>query len=86
MHPFTLTIIFSEKHLILIPGAPSNTNTYLPQERIDALISAGVFHTYANNARDVDCIYTPLAMECSLGYALKPSFIDPAYSTAVKMA
>ena len=39
----------------------------------------------ADNARDVDCICTPFAMQCLLGYALSP-FIDPAYSTVVNMA
>ena len=63
-----------------------NTNTHFPWECIDALISTGVFHMNANNARDVDFIYTPLTMECLSGYALKPSFIDPPYSTTIKMA
>ena len=40
----------------------------------------------ANNARYVDSICTPYAIQCLMGYALRPSFIDPAYSTAVKMA
>ena len=63
-----------------------STDIQLPKERIDALISAGVFHVNANNARDVDSICTPHTMQCLMGYALRPSFIDPAYSTAVKMA
>ena len=40
----------------------------------------------ANNVRDVDSICTPLAMQCLSGYALRPSFVDPAYSTAMNMA
>ena len=76
----------SKNYFILMSGASPNTSTYLPQERIEALISAEVFHVNANEARDVDCICTPLAMECLSGYALKPSFIDPIFSTAVKMA
>ena len=69
-----------------ISGASPNTNNQLPQESIDALISAGVFCMNANNARDVDSICTPIAMQCLSGYALSPSFIDPAYSTAMNMA
>ena len=63
-----------------------STNIQLPNERIDALISVGVFHVNANNARDVDSTCTPYAMQCLIGYALRPSFIDLAYSTVVKMA
>ena len=40
----------------------------------------------ANNARDTDSICTPRAMQCLTGYALRPSFIDPAYSTAMNIA
>ena len=63
---------------------PQIPTPHFLQEQIDAMISTGIFHMNANDARDVDCICTPLAMECLSGYALKPSFIDPAYSTAVK--
>ena len=83
----SLVTSFSEKHFIFISGAFPNTNTHLPQERIDALIFTGVFHMNANNAKDVDCICTSFAMQCLSGYTLRPpSFIDPAYSTTVKMA
>ena len=40
----------------------------------------------ANNARDVDCICNSLAMQCLSGYALKPSFVDPAYATTIRIA
>ena len=63
-----------------------STNVQLPKERIAALISAKVFHMNANNARDTDSICTPRAMQCLTGYALRPSFIDPAYSTAMNIA
>ena len=63
-----------------------NTCNQLPQECIDALISAGVFHMNANNARDVDSICNSLAMRYLSGYALKPSFVDPTYATAIRIA
>ena len=63
-----------------------NTINQLPQERIDALISTGIFHMNANNARDVDSICNSLAMQCLSGYALKPFFVDPAYATAIRIA
>ena len=40
----------------------------------------------ANNARDVDCICKSFAMQYLSGYALRPSFTNPAYSTAIKIA
>ena len=40
----------------------------------------------ANNARDLDSICNSLAIQCLIGYALRPSFIDPAYSTAISIA
>ena len=86
---FVITNIFCsfpEKHFFFISGASPDINIHLPQERIDALISAGVFHANVNDARDVDNICNPLAMQCLTGYALRPSFIDPAYSTAIVIA
>ena len=80
------SVVFSVKHFFFISGAALDTNTHLRQERIDALIFAGVFHVNANNARDVDCICNPLAMQCLSVYALKPFFTNPAYSTAIKIA
>ena len=77
---------FPKKYFIFISGASPSTSIQLPQKRIDALISSEVFHVNANNTRDVDNICTPLAMQCLSGYALRPSFIDPAYSTAMNMA
>ena len=53
-----------------------NTNVQLPNERINALVSAKVFHVNTNNARDIDSICTPRAMQCLMGYALKPYLID----------
>ena len=50
------------------------------------MISTGVFHMNANNARDVDSICNSLAMQCLSGYALKPTFVDPAYATAIRIA
>ena len=54
--------LFLKNVFTFISCASPSTNIQLPQERIDALISTGVFHVNANNARDVDSIYTPLAM------------------------
>ena len=63
----------------------SVTNAQLPKERINALISAGVIHMNANNARATNSICTLCALQCLIGYALRPFFIDLAYSIAVKM-
>ena len=63
-----------------------STNVQLLKERINALLFVKIFHVNANNAKDTDIIYTPCAMQSLMGYALRPSFIDLAYSTAVKMA
>ena len=73
----TPSVIFL-KNYSFTSGASPDLKIQLPQERINALISAKVLHTNANEARDVDCICTSSAMECLLGYALKPSF-DPAW-------
>ena len=69
-----------------ISGASPNTSNQLPQERVNSLISAGIFHMNANNARDVDSICNPLAMQCISGYTLKPFFVDPTYATAIRIA
>ena len=86
---FTIINVFynpSKKHLFFISGASPDIKIDLPRERIDALLSAKVFHMNANEARDMDCICTSPAMECLSGYALKPSFNDLAYSTAIAIA
>ena len=56
------------------------------KKRIATLISAKVFHMNANNAKDIDSNCTLRAMQCLMGYALRPSFIDLAYSTAMNIA
>ena len=61
-------------------------NANLPKERVDALLADGVYHHDHSNARDLDRIYTAEAMQCLVGYALCPSFSDPAFVVAIKLA
>ena len=56
----------------------SAANVQIPQERIDTLLAAGVFHFNASEARDTDNIYNARPMQCLTGYALRPFFHDPA--------
>ena len=62
------------------------TNVDLPKERIDALLAAEVYHHDSSNAQDLDSICTTKTMQCLVGYALQPSFLDPAYLIAIKLA
>ena len=58
----------------------------LPNECIDALLAARVYHHDPFNAQDLDNIYTIEAMQCLVGYALRPSFSNPAFAVAIKLA
>ena len=40
----------------------------------------------ACDARDTDSIYNACVMQCLTGYALSPSFHDPAYTVAMRIA
>ena len=61
-------------------------NVQISQECIDALLVAEVFHFNASDARDIDSICNAIAMHCLTMYALRPSFHDPAYTVAMKIA
>ena len=61
-------------------------NANFPKECIDALIAAGIYHHDPSNARDLDSICTTEAMQCLVGYALCPSFLDPAFVATIKLA
>ena len=72
--------------ILLFSVIPMEANANLPKERIDALIAVGVYHHNHSNARDLDSIYTTEAMQCSVGYALCPSFSDLAFAIAIRLA
>ena len=61
-------------------------NVNLPKECIEALLAAGVYQHNPSNAQDLDIICTAEAMQCLVGYALHPSFSDPAFSVAINLA
>ena len=61
-------------------------NARLSDERIDALLDAGIYNFDPAKARDLDSICTTEAMQCLVGYALSPSFLDPAYATTIRIA
>ena len=61
-------------------------NVQIPEERIDALLAARVFHFNASGARDMDSICNAQAMKCLTGYALRPCFHDLAYTVAMRIA
>ena len=67
-------------------GIPSVANVDLPQERINALLDAKVYHLNLVNARDLDSICIAKAIKCLIKYALHPTFLDPAFSMAIKLA
>ena len=58
-------------------------NVNLPKERIDTLLATGVYHHDPSNAQDLDSICIAKAMQCLVGYALRPSFSDPAFAVAI---
>ena len=61
-------------------------NADLPKNHIDALLAVGVYHYDPTNACDLDSICTAEAMQCLVGYAFRPSFSDPGFSVAIKLA
>ena len=61
-------------------------NANLPKERIDALLAVGVYSHDPSNARDLDNICTTEAMQCLIRYALHPSFSNPTFTVAIKLA
>ena len=61
-------------------------NARLSDERIDALLNAGIYNFNPAKARDLDSICTAEAMQCLVGYALSPSFLDPAYAAVNRIA
>ena len=71
---------------MLLSDIPMEANANLPKERVDALLADGVYHYDPSNARDLDRIYTAEATQCLVGYALCPSFSDPAFVVAIKLA
>ena len=63
------------------------TNAHLSEERIDALLlDVGVYNFDPVKACDLDNICTIEGMQCLVGYALSPSFLDPAYAAAIRIA
>ena len=71
---------------MLLLDIPMAANANIPKERIDALLAARVYHHDPSNARDLDSICTAEAMQCLVGYALHPSFSDPAFVVVIKLA
>ena len=63
---------------------PLATNARLSNERIDALLDVGIYNFDPAKTRDLDSICTAEAMQCLVGYAFNPSFLDPAYAAAIK--
>ena len=80
-----LTIFFYNLTFFLV-GIPSVANVDLPQESINALLDAKVYHLNLVNARDLDSICIAEAMQCLTKYALHPTFLDPTFSMAIKLA
>ena len=74
---------FKNLALSVIPMA---TNAHLWEERIDALLDAGVYNFDPAKARDLDSICTVEPMQCLVGYATSPSFLDPTYAATIKIA
>ena len=72
--------------ILLLSVIPMATNVNLPKEWIDALLAAYVYHLDPSNAWDLDSICTAKAMQCLVGYALRPSFLDSAFTVAIKLA
>ena len=69
----------------LILATSTVTSNFLPPERLDALIREGVFHQEWANAQDINNICSAKAMKCLIGYALHPSFLDPAFFTSISL-
>ena len=61
-------------------------NARFSDERIDALLDFGIYNFDPAKARDLDNICTAEAMQCLVGYALSPSFLDPAYAAAIRIS
>ena len=61
-------------------------NAHLSKKLIDALLDVGLYNFDPAKARDLDNICTAEAMQCLVGYALNPSFLDPAYAVAFRIA
>lgn len=59
---------------------------YLPPARINILLKSKVFHQEQATAWDLDNVCTINAMKCLIGYALHPSFFDPAYRIFIGLA
>ena len=76
----------SDKFCYSISAISTAANIQIPQERIDAILVVGVFHFNANDPRDINSICNARAMQCFTGYALSPSFHDPAYTVAMRIA
>ena len=72
--------------IFLFSAIPLVANANLSQERIDALLATRVYHYDPSKARDLDSIYTAEAMQCLVGYALHPSFLDPVFVAAIRLA
>ena len=72
--------------ILLFSVIPLAANANFLRERIDALLAVGIYHHDPFKARDLDNIRTDEAMQCLIGYALRPSFSDPAFATAIKLA
>ena len=77
-----LLIIFLD---FLFHLSPSVANVQLSQEHIDALLAVGVFNFNTSSARDTDSICNSLTRQCLTGYALRPSFCDPAYTVTMRI-
>ena len=82
---FFLIKCLTSKNLAL-SVIPIVANAHLLEERIDALLDAGVYNFDLAKTRDLDSICTAEAMQCLIGYALSPSFLDLAYAAAIRIA
>ena len=61
-------------------------NANLHKERIDTLLAIRVYHLDPSNARDMDNTCTTEVMQCLVRYALRPSFSNPVFAVAIKLA
>ena len=61
-------------------------NANLHKERIDTLLAIRVYHLDPSNARDMDNTCTAEVMQCLVRYALRPSFSNPIFAVAIKLA
>ena len=69
---------------IILPAIPLAASAQISDERVAALLDAGIYNFDPANARDLESICSAEAMKCLPEYSINPTFLDPAYNIAIK--